>query len=72
MKFIISEEGKTYIQEKLDEYPSLKRYYDEVASRLKCKIEDIVLLEPNDEEDEEGWKIPSFFKGYKSIFSSFR
>lgn len=49
----------------LREYPSLKKYFDEVvAKQIGCKASELTLLDVHPskkQDDEEGWKIESFF-----------
>ncbi len=53
-----------HIQDLLKEYPATKEYYNWVAERLNCRVNEIVGLavHPDFEEtDEEGWNVESFF-----------
>lgn len=64
MKLKILQEGQNEIQDRMREYPGLKKCYDMIAKELGCKIEEIVCIDvhpDNEEEDEEGWEIESFF-----------
>lgn len=63
-KLKVNKFGKECIDELRDDYPSLKPYYDEVADKVGCSYEEMVILEVHPdwvEEDEEGWDIRSFF-----------
>lgn len=63
-KLKVNKFGKECIDELKDDYPSLKPYYDEVADKVGCSYEEMVILEVHPdwvEEDEEGWDIRSFF-----------
>jgi len=56
--------GQEDIRSTIDSYPDTKSYYEFVASKLGCSIEDLSLLNVLPEfaaVDEEGWNIESFF-----------
>ena len=57
--------GQDDIQEIISEYPSTEEFYELVAKELECEITDIICLTTDcNEEDEEGWKIETFFPNY--------
>lgn len=56
--------GQDWIKETIDYSPSARKFYEMVAGKLNCNIEDLALIEVNSdfqEVDEEGWCIKSFF-----------
>ena len=56
--------GQDWIKEMVDYSPSARKFYEMVAGKLNCNIEDLALIEVNSdfqEVDDEGWRIKSFF-----------
>ena len=56
--------GQCCIKETIAFNPSNKNYYDYVANRLGCSVDQLALLLVNPsfmDSDEEGWTIESFF-----------
>ena len=55
------ENSSDYVSSLLNTYSSLSEYFEEIAYHLNCEISDLRMLSSQDDNDEEGWEIKSFF-----------
>lgn len=64
------ENSQEIINDLLEEYSSLRVYFEEIAYHLNCRVEDLRILQVHpdfEEQDEEGWELESFFSAGTKI-----